>query len=195
MTVVPNFETPKLRVPNLVAEDAFNDVFLGALTRYVPCLVALEAQLLSAVEGVVGVLAAEDAVRATALVRALLGHVSELLAVSAFDRRVRLDVVTSHLVFHFRKHVVFQRRAAVGVLLSARLLHCLVANLAVRRLHFVALVQVEVPPEVHVALKGAAWDYQVWIALRVDSRDVVAAIVSDPLSETLTTGHRLCLAR
>ena len=46
-----------------------------------------------------GVLAAEDAVWAAALIRTLLCHVAELLAITALDRWVRLDIVPSHLVF------------------------------------------------------------------------------------------------
>ena len=106
MIVVPNFETPQLRVPNLVAEDAFDDVFLGALTRYVPCLVALEAQLLSAVEGVVGVLAAEDAAEPLVFVGALASHVAELLAVPALDGRIGFYVVPGLLVLQLAEHIV-----------------------------------------------------------------------------------------
>ena len=93
-------------MPNLVAEDAFDDVFLGALTRYVPCLVALEAEFLSAVEGVVGVLATEDAAEPLVFVGALASHVAELLAVPALDGRIGFYVVPGLLVLQLAEHIV-----------------------------------------------------------------------------------------
>ena len=51
-------------------------------------LVTLETKLSIAVERIVGILSAEDAVEATAFVGTFSRHVSKLLAITAFDGRI-----------------------------------------------------------------------------------------------------------
>lgn len=85
---------------DLTTQEALHDVGLIALIGLMANLVALEAEFGVAVEGVMGVLAAQDAVGTAAFIRALFRHVAELLAVAALDRRVELNVVARHLVFH-----------------------------------------------------------------------------------------------
>jgi len=87
-------------------------------------LVALEAEFFGALEGVVGVFSAKDAIEAGALVRAVPLHVAELLAVAALDGWVVSQVVASHLLLHFFKFIlnpVFLRlRRRLSVLGLAR---------------------------------------------------------------------------
>ena len=153
---------------------ALHDVGLGALVRLMADLVAFEAELGIALERVVGVLAAEDAVRAAASVGALARHVAELFAVATFDSRVRLDIVAGHLVFHPREHVVLHALVIVVARLLHRVLHLAVFT---ADLPLVLLVgEVHVAAKVHVAFDGAARDDQVRIALRVDGGNVVVGL-------------------
>ena len=91
----------------LSTAEALHDIGLGALVGLVSHLVTLEAQLGIAVERVVRVLSAEDAVGPAALIRALLRHVAKLLTVATLYRRVRLRVVPSLLVLQPIEHVIF----------------------------------------------------------------------------------------
>ena len=58
----PHLEAAALLVADLAALETLDDVLLGALARLVAHLVALEAELGVALEAVVGVRAAQDAV-------------------------------------------------------------------------------------------------------------------------------------
>jgi len=106
-------------VSDLATTRTLHDVCLCALVRLVAHLVALEAEFSVALKRVVGVLATENAVGPAALVGTLSRHVTELLAVAALYRRVRLRVVPGLPVLHPRKHVIIAH-----VILFSRLLHC-----------------------------------------------------------------------
>ena len=58
----PDFETTTLLVTNLTTYRAFHHISLGALARLMANLVTLKAQLCIAVERIVGILPAEDAI-------------------------------------------------------------------------------------------------------------------------------------
>ena len=118
------------------------------------------------------VLAAKDAVGPTAFVRALFRHVPKLLTVPALYRWIRLDVVAGHLVFEPGEHIIIAE-----FVIFASLLHRLMTDVAVRGDQFL-LVGIDVPAEVHIALDGSAWDYQVRITLRIHRRDIVVAVVA-----------------
>ena len=85
---------------DLTATEAFHGVGLGALICLMADLVALEAEFGVAVEGVVGVFAAQNAVGPTPIIWALFRHVAELPAVPTLDCGVEFNVVPRHLVFH-----------------------------------------------------------------------------------------------
>ncbi len=122
-------------MPNLATKRALHDISLGALACLVPHLIAFEAQLGIAIKRVMGILAAENAIRATPLIGTLLRHVTELLAITALYRRVVLSVVARHLVFQPREHIVLRRKYRVSIIFAARFLHGLVpAHLAIRRM-------------------------------------------------------------
>jgi len=167
----PDFEAARLLVADLPARQALHDISLGTLVRFMAHLVALEAELGVAVEAIVCVLAAKDAVWSAALVWALPRHVPKLLAVPTLYSRVRIRVVPSHAVLHTVEEVVL----ILHVVLLARLGY--LAHLAVRRERFL-LIWVDVAAEIHVAFDGAARYDQVWVALRVHRRDVVFAVIT-----------------
>ena len=79
---------------------------MGAFAGFVADTVAFEAEFGVAVEGVVGVGAAEDAVEAGALVGTLTGHVAELFAVAALDGGVVVEEVARLRVLQLGEHVV-----------------------------------------------------------------------------------------
>lgn len=97
---IPNFETASLRMPHHCAQVALYDVSLVALTCFVATLVAFKTEFLVAVEGVMCVFTAEDAVEAPSLVRTLVRHVAELFAVLTLSRWICFLIVARHRFFH-----------------------------------------------------------------------------------------------
>ena len=75
---------------NLTAERTLDDVLLCTFARDMSRLVTLEAELFTAFERIMAVLSAENAAQAFPLVWAFSCHVTEFLAVSAFDRGIGL---------------------------------------------------------------------------------------------------------
>lgn len=69
-------------------------------------LVALEAELCIAFKAIVSVLTAQNAIRTAPFIWTLASHMSEFLAVAAFDCWVALSVVPSLLIFQSAKHVI-----------------------------------------------------------------------------------------
>lgn len=112
-------------------------------------LIALKAKLGIAVERVMGIFTAQDAVWTTALIGTLLGHVTELLTIATLDRRIRLDIVSGHLILEAREHIILHIR-----IFFAR--HRLLRYLTVGCLRLL-LVRIYVPTEVHIALDGTSW--------------------------------------
>lgn len=103
---MPHLEAALLSVTGHPALSAHVYFGLVTLRGLVSNLVALEAEFFGALEGVVGVFAAEDAVEAGALVRAVPLHVAKLLAVAALDGWIVSQVVASHLLLHFFKFIL-----------------------------------------------------------------------------------------
>lgn len=85
---VPNFEASALLVTDLSTDEALDDFSLLALTSLVAHFIALEAQLLVALERVVGVLSAKNAVHPAALIGTFPRKVPEFLTVTALNSRV-----------------------------------------------------------------------------------------------------------
>jgi hypothetical protein len=102
----PNAETAVLFVTQAATRVALYDITLCALTGLVADLITLEAQLFVAVEGVVRVFSAQNAVHSGPIVWALESQVAKLLAVAALESRVVLVVVASDLVLHAVEFVV-----------------------------------------------------------------------------------------
>ena len=129
------------------------------------------------------ILTTQDAVRATALIGTLFGHVTELLTIATLDRRIRLDVVSGHLILEAREHIILHIR-----IFFAR--HRLLRYLTVGCLRLL-LVRINVPPKVHVAFDGTSWDDQIWVPLRVYCGNVVVSIVSTPNRIPSVVVHRI----
>ena len=138
---------------DLTAQETLHDIGLVALISLMAHLVALEAKFGVTVEGVMSVLTTQNAIWTAPLIGALLRHMSKLLAIPALYRRVELDVVAGHLVFHLGEHVVF-----LAVFIVPCLLHR-VENLAILLVHLLLIfVWVDVPAEIHITFDGAARD-------------------------------------
>ena len=112
-------------------------------------LVTLKTKLGIAVERIMGIATAQDAIWPTALIGTLLGHVTKLLTIATLDRRIRLDIVSSHLILETREHVILHIR-----ILFAR--HRLLRYLTVGILHLL-LVGIDVPTKVHIAFHSTSW--------------------------------------
>jgi hypothetical protein len=80
-------------VTDVSASTACRNVLFSAVSGFVSHLVALETHLFIALERIVGVLAAQDAVAFLRFIRTLLCHVAELTAVVALYRRVLVSKV------------------------------------------------------------------------------------------------------
>lgn len=92
---------------NVSAPGTFDDINLRATPRLVPALIALEAYFLGALEGVVRVLAAEDAGGEEGVVGAVLLLVTDLLAIVALDGRIVFGpVALSFLLLHVVEGVI-----------------------------------------------------------------------------------------
>lgn len=112
-----------------------------------------------------GAFSTEDAVRPGPIIRTLFGHMPELLAISAFDSRIRLYVVPSHLVLELREHVLsFVARVGCLFIISlnsfvsssytSSFINHLINVCGLLLLILCRLVHM--PSEVHVTLDGAA---------------------------------------
>ena len=73
---------------NLVAEGTLSDVLFIAVVCNVSCLIALETELLMAIERVVRVFAAKYAIQPASLVWTLPCHMAKLSTISALDCRI-----------------------------------------------------------------------------------------------------------
>lgn len=110
-----------------------------------------------------GAFSTEDAVRPGPIIRTLFGHMPELLAISAFDSRIRLYVVPSHLILELREHV-FSFVARVGCLFVISLNSFVNSYnssfinhlIDVCGLLLILCRLIHMPSEVHVTLDGAA---------------------------------------
>lgn len=152
-------------------------------------LVALEAKLGIAFKAIVSVLATKNAIRTAPLIRTLASHMSEFLTVAAFDCWVALSVVPSLLILQSAKHVILHRIIFLASLLD-RLVSTYLTVCSLRLL----FVGIDVLAEIHVAFNRSTWDYQVWIALRIDRSDVVVSIVSTSQSVSAVGGCFFSLA-
>lgn len=83
-----------------LAHSAHVNILAVAFRCFVAHFIAFEAKFLTALEGVVGVLAAQDAVEALALVRTIFAHVAEEFAVATLDGGVGFGVVAGNLGLH-----------------------------------------------------------------------------------------------
>ena len=112
-------------------------------------LVTLKAKFGIAVERIVSIATAQDAIWPTALIGTLLGHVTKLLTIATFDRRIRLDIVSSHLILETREHIILHFRILFAC-------HRLLRYLTVGCLRLL-LVRIDMPTEVHIALHSTSW--------------------------------------
>ena len=145
----PDLKTPTLIVTYLATWKTFHNVGLCALISLMADLVTLKAKLGIAVERIVSIATAQDAIWPTALIGTLLGHVTKLLTIATFDRRIRLDIVSGHLILETREHIILHIRILFAC-------HSLLRYLTVGILHFF-LVRINVPTEVHIALHSTSW--------------------------------------
>ena len=65
-----------------------------------PPLVAFEAEFSITIEGVMGILAAQNAVWSTPLIGAFSRHMAKLFTVTTLDSRIKLIIVACHLLLH-----------------------------------------------------------------------------------------------
>ena len=91
---------------NLVAEGTLSDVLLIAVVCNVSCLIALETELLMAIERVVRVFAAKYAIQSASLVRTLPRHMAKLFTIPALYCRITVNVVPRLLTLQLGEHVV-----------------------------------------------------------------------------------------
>ena len=168
----PHLQTPTLIVTYLATRKTFHNVGLCALISLMADLVTFKAKLGIAVERIVSIATAQDAIWPTALIGTLLGHVTKLLTIATLDRRIRLDIVSGHLILETREHIILHIRILFAC-------HRLLRYVTVRRL-CIFLVRIDVPTEVHIALHGASWYDQIWISLGVYCGNVVVSIISTP---------------
>lgn len=96
----PDLKASCLLVAYLATKVTFHYVRLGALASLMANLIALETQLGITVEAIVRVLTAQDAIGSTTFVGTLASHVTKLLAIAAFNSRVRVCIVPSHAILH-----------------------------------------------------------------------------------------------
>jgi len=165
-------------VSNLATGCTLHNIGLSALVGLMASLVALKTEFGIAFKAVVGVLAAQDAIRTASFIRTLASHMSEFLAVAAFDCWIAFSVVPSLLIFQSAKHIILHWI----IFLLPSLLDSLVSSyLAVCSLRLL-FVGIDVLAEIHVAFNRSTRDYQVRIALRIDRSDVVVSIVSSSQS-------------
>ena len=88
LSIFPYSKTSQLGMTNLVAEGTLSDVFLLAVICNVSCLIALETELLMAIERVVRVFAAKYAIQSASLIRTLPRHMAKLSTISALNCRI-----------------------------------------------------------------------------------------------------------
>jgi hypothetical protein len=103
----PDLEAPDLLVSIEPASVALDDIRLRAVDREMPDLVALETNLLSALERIVGILAAQDACGSLRLIGAVSGPVAALPTVLAPQQGVLTEEVPRLLSLHHLVEFLF----------------------------------------------------------------------------------------
>lgn len=159
----PHLEASGLAVTDLATHQTLDDVLFLALAGFVAYLVAFETKFLVAFERIVRVLATENAVQSTALVRTLTSHMPKLLAIPALNRRIVFLIVASHLILQLREGII---TIVIHVCIPVSCLVDLIL-LVLFRIATFDRIFIDTLFEVHITLERASRNDQVRVPLRV----------------------------
>ena len=155
---MPNFEASVVAVPRHITLLTHGHILWIAHGSQVAYFIALKAEFFRALEWVVSVLAAKDAVEALALIRTVSLEVTKLFAVAALDSWVFICKVTRYLSFQLLKFVFLR----IWLFSNTQFFHFTIFDLVIYICYwcFTKLLF-----KILVALKGTTWNEHIRVEL------------------------------